>query len=685
MNSNTPISEIKGVGEKTRKLFEKMDIRSIGDLVLHYPRDYRRYEMPVTIRETEHGRMQAVRAAVANVSGLRKVRNLTILTITVRDSSGEMTLTFFNQPYLRSTLKAGGFYVFYGRIERKGTTVKMEQAKVYSYEDYLAMTRSLQPVYSLTKGLKSSTVTKSVHGALDLMEWDPEMFDGSFLEQYDLISHKEAVRGIHDPLNDETLSKARKRLAFEDFFFFLLLMRKNKDLVTELPNQYPMLEVAETERLIDALPYRLTAGQKKTWNQIKGDLSSDICMNRLVQGDVGSGKTIVALLALLMTACNGYQGALMAPTEVLAVQHLETVKELAAKYGVPFRPQLLVGSMTAAAKREARERIASGDANLVIGTHALIQDKVEYQKLALVVTDEQHRFGVRQREALAEKGKQPHILVMSATPIPRTLAIVLYGDLQVSAIRELPSTRLPIKNCVVGNEYRPTAYKFIADQVQAGRQAYVICPMVEAGDNDELENVQDYCERLRSSLPASVRVDYLHGRMNAADKTRIMNAFAANDIHVLVSTTVIEVGINVPNATVMMVENAERFGLSQLHQLRGRVGRGSHQSYCIFLSAKEDEKTMERLKILNESNNGFDIANEDLRLRGPGEFFGVRQSGEFAFQVADLYSDADVLTMASEAVEDLLKADKHLQDPGHFYIRKAAMEYQTHSVDFTTI
>ena len=685
MNSNTPISEIKGVGEKTRKLFEKMDIATIGDMILHYPRDYRKYEMPVTIAESETGRMQAVRAAVANVSGLRKVRNLTILTITVRDASGEMTLTFFNQPYLRSTLKSGGFYVFYGRIERKGLTVKMEQAKVYSYEDYLALTRSLQPVYSLTKGLKSSTMLKSVHGALDLMEWDPEMFDQAILDRYDLIPHKQAVRRIHDPLDEKSLSEARRRLAFEDFFFFLLLMRKNKDLVVELPNHYPMIEVAETKRLVESLPYRLTSGQKKTWEQIRSDITSDHTMNRLVQGDVGSGKTIVALLALLMTACNGYQGALMAPTEVLAAQHLETVQDLIRQYNLPFRPQLLVGSMTAAAKREARERILSGDANLVIGTHALIQDKVEYRKLALVVTDEQHRFGVRQREALAGKGEQPHILVMSATPIPRTLAIVLYGDLQVSAIRELPSTRLPIKNCVVGNEYRTTAYKFIAGQVQEGHQAYVICPMVEAGDNDELENVQDYCERLRSQLPASVRVDYLHGRMNATDKTRIMNDFANRNIDVLVSTTVIEVGINVPNATVMMVENSERFGLSQLHQLRGRVGRGSFQSYCIFLSSKEDVKTMERLKILNESNNGFDIANEDLRLRGPGEFFGVRQSGEFAFRVADLYSDADVLTLASEAVEELLKEDKHLQDPGHYYIRQAAMEYQTHSVDFTTI
>lgn len=374
-------------------------------------------------------------------------------------------------------------------------------------------------------------------------------------------------------------------------------------------------------------------------------------MNRLVQGDVGSGKTIIALLALLECAANGYQGALMAPTEVLATQHYEDVCEFVEKYHIAFSPVLLVGSMTAKEKKLAYEKIASGEANLVIGTHAVIQDKVAFKNLALVVTDEQHRFGVRQREKLAEKGKEPHVLVMSATPIPRTLAIILYGDLQVSIIDELPANRLPIKNCVVGTSYRPKAYAFIEKEVRNGRQAYVICPMVEEGESDTMENVIDYAEKLKASLPADIQVAYLHGKMKPAEKNRIMEEFSKKNIDVLVSTTVIEVGINVPNATVMMVENAERFGLAQLHQLRGRVGRGEHQSYCIFINTNESKESTARLDILNKSNDGFYIANEDLKLRGPGDLFGIRQSGEFAFRIGDVFGDADVLQLASEAVE----------------------------------
>ena len=374
-------------------------------------------------------------------------------------------------------------------------------------------------------------------------------------------------------------------------------------------------------------------------------------MNRLVQGDVGSGKTIIAVLALLMCAANGFQGAMMAPTEVLAAQHYEGICQYVEKYHAALRPLLLVGSMTAKEKRDAYEKIASGEANLVVGTHAVIQEKVHFKNLALVVTDEQHRFGVRQREVLAEKGSNPHVLVMSATPIPRTLAIILYGDLQVSVIDELPANRLPIKNCVVGTSYRPKAYQFIEKEVRAGRQAYVICPMVEEGEMEDLENVSEYAQKLRAALPADMQVATLHGKMKAADKNRVMEEYAAHNIDVLVSTTVIEVGINVPNATVMMVENAERFGLAQLHQLRGRVGRGEHQSYCIFISAQDSKDTMERLDILNRSNDGFYIASEDLKLRGPGDLFGIRQSGAFAFRMGDIYTDAEILKQASQAVD----------------------------------
>jgi ATP-dependent DNA helicase RecG len=400
---------------------------------------------------------------------------------------------------------------------------------------------------------------------------------------------------------------------------------------------------------------------------------------------VGSGKTILAFLALLLCVANGCQGAMMAPTEVLASQHYDSLLALTKRYNLPIRPVLLTGSVTAKARREIYEQIASGEANVVIGTHALIQDKVQYHKLALVITDEQHRFGVRQRESLARKGEAVHVLVMSATPIPRTLAIILYGDLNISVLDELPANRLPIKNCVVNTSYRETAYRFIEKEVAGGRQAYVICPMVEEGEMEELENVVTYTQKLKEKLPPSIRVAALHGRMKPADKNRIMEDFAAHRIDVLVSTTVIEVGINVPNATVMMVENAERFGLAQLHQLRGRVGRGREQSYCIFVSTSDKPETVKRLKILNESNDGFYIASKDMQLRGPGDLFGIRQSGDMQFVLGDIYQDASILQCASEWADRLLAEDAGLETPEHTALRGYLEQAVINEVDFRTI
>lgn len=685
MNRDTPIIDVKGVGEKTRRLFQKLNIETVGDLLRSYPRDYEVFEDPVKIARAVSGEAQAVYAAVCGIPNEKKIRRLTILNVNIADETGSMGLTFFNMPFLKKMLKPGGFYVFYGNVQSRGRHFVMEQPRIFSLEEYEKQTHCLNPKYSLTKGLTNGAFRKAVRQALSVYEFEEEYYPEEILRQYALEEERRATETIHFPSDRESLAEARKRLVFDEFFSFLFLLRQNKRFSDGLENRFRMFETADTVRFLERLPFPLTGAQKKVWQEIRDDLGGNRCMNRLIQGDVGSGKTILAVLALLMTAANGYQGALMAPTEVLAMQHYETVCGYVKEYGVAFRPVLLVGSMTAAEKREAYVKIASGEANLIIGTHALIQAKVTYRALALVVTDEQHRFGVRQRESLAEKGENPHILVMSATPIPRTLAIILYGDLHISVVDELPANRLPIKNCVVNTSYRPKAYQFITKQVDEGRQVYVICPQVEEGEMEDLENVVDYTEKLAGVLPPRIRVSYLHGKMRPADKNRIMEEFAAHSIDVLVSTTVIEVGINVPNATVMMVENAERFGLAQLHQLRGRVGRGEHQSYCIFVSAQEKEETMERLQILNRSNDGFFIASEDLKLRGPGDMFGIRQSGEFAFRMGDIYTDAAVLKQASDAVDRLFQTDPELKLPANRKLREHLADAAASLVDFRSI
>lgn len=685
MEQNTSVTALKGIGEKSQKLFAKLNIMTLGDLIRHYPRDYEHFEEPVTVARAAVGEVCAVRAAVAAVLSQKKVRSLTILSITLRDSSGAMQLTFFNMPFLKKVLRPGTHYIFRGLVQSRGAAKVMEQPRIYSEEEYRAQMNGLKPCYSLTKGLTNHAVQKAMKQALSLCSFEEEYYPRWICEQYGLISGREAEMCMHFPPGREALMEARRRIVFDEFFSFLLLLRKNRDLTMQLPNTCEMFETADTVRFLEQLPYELTRAQKKVWQEIKDDCGSPWSMNRLIQGDVGSGKTVVAELALLMCAANGRQGAFMAPTEVLAMQHFESISEDTRKYHLAFRPVLLTGSMTAKEKKEAYARIASGEANLIIGTHALIQEKVVYHSLALVVTDEQHRFGVRQREHLAGKGNNPHVLVMSATPIPRTLAIILYGDLHISVIDELPANRLPIKNCVVNTAYRPKAYEFIAREAAAGRQAYVICPMVEEGELEDVENVVEYAKKLKAALPESIQTACLHGKMRPADKNRIMEEFASHNIDVLVSTTVIEVGINVPNATVMMVENAERFGLAQLHQLRGRVGRGEHQSYCIFISSREKKETMERLEILNRSNDGFYIASEDLKLRGPGELFGIRQSGDFSFRVGDIYTDASLLQKASEAVERLLQEDPSLEREENAALKFHFEESQANTVDFRSI
>ena len=682
MNDKTPLRELKGVGEKTEKLFQKIGITTAEELLRYYPRTYDVYEEPVEIASAQEDMTVSIRATISTSIYINQTRNLQVLTTTVADASGRLPVAWFNAPYLRGTLKKGSVFILRGKITRKKGRLQMEHPEIFTPAAYEEIVHSMQPVYGLTKGLSNKAITKLVHQVLDTRPLHGEYLPEEIRERYQLADDNYAIRTIHFPKNMQELLTARKRLVFDEFLLFVLAVQLLKEKTEEAPNTFPMKPVWTTEEIIEGLPYELTNAQKNVWHEIERDLSGHKLMSRLVQGDVGSGKTVIAFLSMVLSAENGFQSALMVPTEVLANQHYEGFLKLMEEQNITScRPVLLTGSTTAKQKREIYQKIASGEVNVIIGTHALIQEKVEYKNLSLVITDEQHRFGVRQREALTTRGNPPHVLVMSATPIPRTLAIILYGDLDISIIDELPAKRLPVKNCVVGTSYRPKAYSFIEKQVQTGRQAYVICPMVEESEGLDAENVTDYAKKLQKVLPDEIRVEILHGKMKPKEKNKIMEAFAAGEIQVLVSTTVVEVGVNVPNATVMMVENAERFGLAQLHQLRGRVGRGEHQSYCIFIQGNNEEDTSRRLKILNESNDGFYIAGEDLKLRGPGDLFGIRQSGLMEFKIGDIYNDAGILKNASEAAGEILALDFDLILPQHKALKEHLKGYMSEELE----
>ena len=514
-----------------------------------------------------------------------------MISVWAGDGTGRIRLNWYHMPYVIYRIKKGQTYFFRGTLIRDSFGLSMNQPDIWEPEEYQMFAGRLQASYALVKGLSRNRVQKALTQILDEAEDLSDELPAGIRKAYDLPDWIWAVRQIHFPESTEALAAARRRLVFDEFFLFILGIRQMKNHQEFHENPFHFEQHAYADRLLAGLPYRLTGDQQRTLEEIRRDLRGDHLMNRLVQGDVGSGKTILAMLALTETAENGWQGALMAPTEVLARQHAQSFREMYERREIPFQVELLTGSMTAAEKRKAYQRIADHKADIIIGTHALIQEKVVYDRLALVVTDEQHRFGVRQRKAFSQKGEMPHTLVMSATPIPRTLAIILYGDLDISVIHELPGERLPIKNCVVDSSYREKAYTFMQKEIRAGRQVYVICPLAEESEGIPAENVVDYADKLRKIFPPSIRIEYLHGRMDAKTKNARMEAFLSGEIQILVSTTVIEVGVNVPNATVMMIENAERFGLAQLHQLRGRVGRGGYQSYCIFMTDSGADRT----------------------------------------------------------------------------------------------
>ena len=665
MQLNSSIQEVKGIGEKTAALFQKINIETVQDAILFYPRTYIQFPEVKHADQVAEGEIAAVYGQISQKPIVKRVRSMQITVTSLTSLGARLELVWFRLPYIKNMLHPGESYIFYGKVQKKNGRLCMEQPAVYTQEQYRGMEQLLLPVYSLPKGISNQLMTKTERAILMEEQLFRDYLPEQLREKHQLCEYNYATKQIHFPDNMDTLIDARKRLVFDELFLFVLSLQYQKEKHEKEKNLFSFHDDAFIDGLIQQLPYRLTNAQLRVIKEIEKDMRGPDVMQRLIQGDVGSGKTVLAFLAMADAAHNGYQSAIMAPTEVLAKQHFQSFTEMCDLFGLDYPLILITGSMTAKQKREAYQKLAESPNALVIGTHALIQEKVIYQDLALVITDEQHRFGVKQRETFSGKGQTPHILVMSATPIPRTLAIILYGDLDISVVDEVPAKRLPIKNCVVDTRYRPKAYQFIEKEIRAGHQAYVICPLVEESENMEAENVADYAKQLKEELPEDIVIGVLHGQMKPAQKNKVMEQFAANEIQVLVSTTVVEVGVNVPNATVMMIENAEHFGLAQLHQLRGRVGRGDAQSYCIMVNVSGSKESMKRLDILNKSNDGFQIASEDLKLRGPGDFFGIRQSGEMQFALADIYQDAYILQKAADDVKQLLEDDPSLEGEEH--------------------
>ncbi len=681
MESQSPICALKGIGAKTEQLFHKIGVYTIGDILLHYPRDYEKLPPIRTVGELleedlRDGMTAAVSGRVERVPLVRNSGRTSVTSLQLREQSQSISLVWFHMPYLKNSLKQGEFYVFLGKISKKGSRISIDQPQVLAPEAYLEMQNSLWPCYALTQGLSKNLIIKTVRQALEQLDLSRDYLPEEIRQRHSLGEYNYALENIHFPESETALRTARNRLVFDEFFQFILAAQLQKKQMEQVKNEFVFAPLTDSwvDQVLKELPYQLTKAQLRTLTEIRQNLRAPVIMQRLVQGDVGSGKTIVAFLAMVDCAQSGCQSALMAPTEVLARQHYENFCRMCEQYQLKIPVILLTGSMTAKEKRRAYDRIALYSKAMVVGTHALIQERTVFDNLALVITDEQHRFGVKQREHLYQKGNKPHILVMSATPIPRTLAIILYGDLDISVIDEVPARRLPIKNCVVNKGFRPKSYEFIRQETDKGHQAYVICPLVEESEGLEAENVIAYSEMLQRELP-QVTISCLHGKMKGALKNQIMEDFAAGRIQVLVSTTVIEVGVDVPNATVMMIEDAQRFGLAQLHQLRGRVGRGDEQSYCIMVNTSDGERAVKRLEILNRSNDGFLIASEDLKLRGPGDFFGLRQSGLLEFSLGDIYQDSAILKAAAEEAKRMLADDPGLASPDHEAVRRQVMKY----------
>ena len=673
--SELKIEKLQGIGPRSAEALREYGLETAADLLRYFPTDYEILEPVRTIREAVPGQMISVQARIVSAVQSHGFGKDAVISFRISDGLGFLRVNFFHMAYLKSSLRQGQERVFRGIVRDAGKYgLTLTQPRLYDPAEYALIQGQITPRYFLPAAISQKRFLAAVRQCLPKAEEMPALLPESETGT-EKTTLAEAYRQIHFPESSRALEEARSRLVLEEFILFILQIRLLKASGEKQGNPCPMPRSSLADEAIRKLPYTLTMAQKRAYEQIRQELAGPHRMNRLLQGDVGSGKTAVALLALLLAVDNGYQGALMAPTEVLAEQHFAKLSALLEAWSMPVSIVLLTGSVRSAKRREILEQIRKGEAGIIVGTHALIQEGVEYQNLGLVITDEQHRFGVRQRGKLAGKGVLPHTLVMSATPIPRTLAIILYGDLDVSVLDELPGGRIPIQNALVTPAARKSAYRLIEKEIRAGHRAYIICPFIEESESLRGENVEDYAEKLKEVFPSDIRIGVLHGRQSSEEKNRIMREFAAGKIELLISTTVVEVGVNVPNATVMMIENAERFGLAQLHQLRGRVGRGSAQSYAIFVDGSGRKEKNKRLEIMIRSNNGFEIAEEDLKLRGPGDLFGIRQSGEMHFALGDIYSDHAILLKAAQIVSGILKEDPQLLSPEHGNLKEAVLKY----------
>ena len=647
-----PVTILKGVGPARAKQFENLNILTLEDLICHFPRGYEDRTKLVTIDKLQVDVPACFRATVMNTPRTSHVRKgLDITRVQVADHTARLNLTFFNSRYVSENLHYGREYIFYGAVSGDFIGYNMTNPVFEAPDSQPVATRRVLPIYPLTAGLNNAAVLKAIRQALAICDPPAEVLPAEIRERYQILPAEEAYRAIHEPRDMVEAEAAKKRLIFEEFFVFsagLALMR-----AARADKRCPPYENRNLTPFYAALPFRLTGAQQRCIDDILADLGRGAPMNRLVQGDVGSGKTMVAAAAAYCAVSNGRQAAMMAPTEILAEQHHASLSKLLTPLGI--RVGLLTGSLTPKNKALVREQIAAGELDFVVGTHALVTDQTTFADLGLVITDEQHRFGVGQRSRLSAKGEDPHLLVMSATPIPRTLALLMYGDLDVSILDELPPGRQSVDTFLVNESYRPRINNFIRKHAANGNQIYVVCPAVEETDGMSLKSATQWAETLQTAVFPDLRIALLHGQMKGSEKERVMADFAKGNADVLVATTVIEVGVDVPNATLMIVEDADRFGLSQLHQLRGRVGRGQDKSYCILTSQNRNMETLQRLKAFCKTTDGFRIAQEDLKMRGPGDFFGSRQSGLPTFRVASLGSDLETLTIAQQASKDWIE------------------------------